>query len=122
MSGLAEEGAQEAASPKEEPGGEQAGAGTASSGENVGVEDLLDQVRALRIGDFLLSTASTLASLAYGKLEAGDLEQARLGIDALRALVPALEGHVPESASRDLAQAVTNLQLAYAGAVPGTPS
>jgi hypothetical protein len=77
------------------------------------VEELMQQIRALKLGDFLLSTAVTLASLAYGKLEAAELDEARLGIDALAALVPLVEG----DAKRDLGQTLTNLRLAYAGAV-----
>ena len=50
----------------------------------------------------------------HGKLapEVRDLEQARLAIDALKALVPVL----PEERSRELQQLVANLQLAYADA------
>jgi hypothetical protein len=61
--------------------------------------------------------ARSSASLAYGKLapEVRDLEQARLAIDALKALVPVL----PEDRSRELQQLVANLQLAYADAAAG---
>jgi hypothetical protein len=46
-----------------------------------------------------------------------DLEQARLAIESLRALVPLLEGFVPAEVVRDFQQVVSNLQLAYASAV-----
>lgn len=61
---------------------------------------------------------TTLAQLGYAKLEESsrDLDQARLAIDVLQALVPKLEGHVPAELSRDLGQMVANLQLAYASA------
>jgi hypothetical protein len=50
--------------------------------------------------------------------EARDLEQARLAIETLRALEPVLrEGGLDEAIVRDLEQARTNLQLAYAKAV-----
>jgi hypothetical protein len=50
--------------------------------------------------------------------EARDLPQARLAIEALRALEPVLgEGGVDEALVRDLEQARLNLQLAYAKAV-----
>jgi hypothetical protein len=75
-------------------------------------EDLMEQIRGLKLADFLLSTAVTLASLAFGKLGAGELAEARLAIDALAALLPLLEG----DAKRDLAQTLANLQLAYAAA------
>jgi hypothetical protein len=77
---------------------------------------LMEQLRGLRLADFLLSTAVTLASLAYGKLASGELPEARLAIDAMDALVPLLEA----DAKRDLAQTVSNLKLAYADAVTAT--
>ncbi len=50
--------------------------------------------------------------------EARDLEQARLAIETLRALEPVLrEGGVDDAIVRDLEQARTNLQLAYATAI-----
>jgi hypothetical protein len=54
------------------------------------------------------------ASLAYGKLapDLRDLDEARLAIDALRALLPL----IPEDSRRDIQEVVTNLQLAYADA------
>ena len=78
------------------------------------VEDLIEQIRGIDVGQFLLSTVSTLASLSYGKLDSGDLDQARVGIDALRALVPVLEGQIESETLRDLQSAVANLQVAYA--------
>ena len=73
-------------------------------------------VRGIRVGQFLLSTASTLASLAYGKLDAGELGETRTAIEALRALLPALDGAVEADAMRDLERALANLQVAYADA------
>jgi hypothetical protein len=83
-------------------------------------EELIAQLRGIKLADFVLSTTMTLASLAYGKLDAGELDEARLAIDALAALVPLLEGDV----KRDVGQTLANLQLAYAGAVaaPKPPS
>ena len=50
--------------------------------------------------------------------DARDLEQARLAIETLRALEPVLrEGGVEDAIVRDLEQARTNLQLAYATAI-----
>jgi hypothetical protein len=83
-------------------------------------EKLIEQIRALGIGQLLLSTVSMVVSLSFGKLEAGELDEARLGIDALRALLPVLEGQTDEEMKRELEQAVASLQLAYANAVlPG---
>jgi hypothetical protein len=55
-----------------------------------------------------------LASLGFGKLapDVKDLEQARLAIDALAALLPLLE----DDAARDIQQVLTNLRLAFAEA------
>jgi hypothetical protein len=76
-------------------------------------EDFAEQLAALDLGLLLSSTASTIASLAYTKLERGDLPQAKLGIDALVALLPLLEG----DAGRDLGAALANLQVAYSSRV-----
>ena len=89
-------------------------------------DELVEQLRRLRISDLLLSSMSTIAQLAYAKLEpeARDLAQARLAIEALRALVPVLEesGSVPDEALRDFRQVISNLQLAYASAASDPPS
>jgi hypothetical protein len=77
-------------------------------------EELIAQLRAIQIEQFLLSNVSMLASLTYEKLDGGELGQAHLGIDALAALLPVLEGQIPAEAKRDLDAALTNLQVAYA--------
>ena len=91
--------------------------------ENAKAEDeakqFEEQIRGLDVAQLVLSTASTIAMLAFTKLDTGELEQARIGIDALQALLPVIQGHVDEDVRRDLQQAVTNLQLAYADAVGG---
>jgi hypothetical protein len=91
--------------------------------EPVTEAELLDALRQLQVSDLLVQTLSTVSSLAYHRLaeETRDLEQARLAIEALRALVPVLEGSVPAELHRDLEQVTANLQLAYAAAVaPGS--
>ena len=45
------------------------------------------------------------------------LDQVRLAIEALRALVPVLAGTVPPDLVRDFERVTANLQLAYAAAV-----
>jgi hypothetical protein len=88
---------------------------------------LIDEIQAelakLKVSDLLLQTVYSVSSLGYHRLsgEGRDLEQARLAIDALRALVPVLEGAIPEDALRDFNQVVANLQLAYASAVADEP-
>ena len=86
-----------------------------AEGDDLSNEELFAQLRALDVGQFVLSNASVLASLTYDKLDAGDLEQARIGIDALQALVPVLEGRVEPQAKRDLEAVIANLQVAFAG-------
>ena len=82
-------------------------------------QELLDALRQLQVSDLLVQTLSTVSSLAYHRLaeEHRDLEQARLAIEALRALVPVLAGAVPPELTRDFEQVTANLQLAYAAAV-----
>ena len=87
-------------------------------------EELVEQIKRLKVSDVLLSTLPTLAQLGYAKLERStrDLEQARLAIEGLRALLPVLEGVVPEEVTRDFRQVVSNLQLAYASAAAEAPT
>jgi hypothetical protein len=90
--------------------------------EPVTESELLDALRQLKVSDLLVQTLSTVSSLAFHRLdeEHRDLEQARLAIEALRALVPVLAGSVPPELTRDFEQVTTNLQLAYAAAVSGS--
>jgi hypothetical protein len=81
-------------------------------------EQVAEEFRKLKVPDLLVSTCSMLGSLAFGKLseEARDLEQAKLAIEALKALAPLL----PEDRRRDVQQLTASLQLAYAGAASST--
>jgi hypothetical protein len=81
------------------------------------LDDLRDAIRKISVGQFLLSTASTLASLAYGKLESDELDEARAAIEAIQALLPVLEGQVEADLRRDFESALANLKIAYADAV-----
>ena len=84
-------------------------------------ERLEQELRRLKVSDVLLQSCYTISSLGYGKMTAPaedrDLEQARLAIEALRALTPVLEGTLPAELTRDLSQVTANMQLAYAKAV-----
>jgi hypothetical protein len=84
-------------------------------------ERLEQELKRLKVSDILLQSCYTISSLGYGKMtappEERDLEQARLAIDALRALTPLLEGALPAELTRDLSQVTANMQLAYAKAV-----
>lgn len=87
------------------------------------IEEIQAELAKLKVSDLLLQTVYSVSSLGYHRLsgEGRDLEQARLAIDALRALVPVLEGSIPEDALRDFNQVVANLQLAYASAAAEAP-
>ena len=107
MSGLADD------DPKEEAQEEHPD----TSGAMPSVDDLMDALRTIKVGDLLLSTVSTLASVGYGKLDSRDFAEAKTAIEAIRALLPVLEGQVEDGIRRDIEQALTSLQLAYADAV-----
>ena len=85
-------------------------------------EELLKQVeeqlRNLKVSDLLVQTLYTVSSLGYRKLsqEDRDLDQAKLAIEALRALLPVLENVVSADVVRDFRQVTANLQLAFADA------
>ena len=86
--------------------------------EELTAEQVVEQIRQMKVSDLLLSTATTVAQLGYAKLDPSsrDLGQAQLAIDALQALIGVLRPHVPEEVTRDLSQVVANMQLAYASA------
>ena len=85
-------------------------------------EELLQQVeeelKKLKVSDLLVQMLYTVSSLGYRKLSAEDrdLEQARLAIESLRAVLPVLEGTIGDDVMRDFRQVAANLQLAYAEA------
>ena len=81
-------------------------------------EELVAEFQKAKVGEFLVHTCSLIASLGFGKLapETRDLEQARLAIETLRAVIPVLEGTVGEDVLRDFRQVTANLQLAFADA------
>ncbi len=82
------------------------------------MRQLEEELKKLKVTDLLVQTLYTVSSLGYRKLseEDRDLDQARLAIEALRALLPVLEGAVGEDVVRDFKQVTANLQLAYADA------
>ena len=94
-----------------------------SASEQELVEQLQAELSRLKVSDLLLQTVYTISSLGYHRLsgENKDLEQARLAIEALKALLPVLEGAVPAEAVRDFNQVLANMQLAYAAAAAEDP-
>ena len=86
--------------------------------EDLSQEELIEQIRRMKVSDLLLTTITTVAQLGYAKLDrAGrDLEQAKLAIESLRALIPVLEGSAPPEVIEQFKQLTSDLQLAYAKA------
>jgi hypothetical protein len=83
-------------------------------------EELREALDKISVADILVNALTATVSIGFRRVsaEARDLEQARLAIESLRALEPVLrEGGVDDGIVRDLEQARTNLQLAYAKAV-----
>ncbi|MBA3844060.1 MAG: hypothetical protein H0X39_15850 [Actinobacteria bacterium] len=78
-------------------------------------EAMAEQLANFDVEQFLVAAASSLASLAFAKLEKGDLAQSKKAIDALASLLP----HVTGELRSDLEQALVNLQVAYATTVSG---
>ena len=86
--------------------------------------ELAEELGRLRVEDLLLSTLTTVSSIAYRRLgvmegtrEDRDLDQVRLAIETMKALTPVLERFVPGDLVRDFNASVANLQLSYAKVV-----
>ena len=75
------------------------------------LEQLQEQIAQLKVDDVLVGAASTLASVAYAKLGADELPQAKRAIDAVATILPLLG---ESELKRDLGAALANLQVAYA--------
>ena len=91
-----------------------------AEGEIPTEDELLEALDRIGVADVLVQALVTTASIGFRRVspEARDLAQARLAIEALRALDPVLrEGGADETVVGDLEQARANLQLAYAKAV-----
>jgi predicted nucleic acid-binding protein len=82
------------------------------------MKQLEEELKTLKVSDLLIQTLYTVSSLGYRRLseQDRDLDQARLAIEALRALVPVLDGSASAELIRDFKQVTANLQLAYADA------
>jgi hypothetical protein len=87
---------------------------------------LEEQVKRLRVEDVLLETVVTLVNLSGRRLtveDEKDLEQARVGIEAVRSLLPLC----PEEQVGPVRDALSQLQMLYAreaqqpGEPPGEP-
>jgi hypothetical protein len=77
----------------------------------------------LRVENVLIGALIQVSSIGYRRLGLTedtkadrDLEQTRIAIETMRALMPVLQHVVPEELVRDFDQSVANMQLAYAKA------
>jgi hypothetical protein len=79
---------------------------------------LEEQVRKLRVQDLMVESVVSVLNLTarrIAKEDERDLEQAKVGIDAIRAWVDLL----PADAAKQIRQALSELQMLYAQAVGG---
>ena len=83
-------------------------------------EQLAEQIRALKVQELLVSTVATLGQLAFVKLEANELDDARLAIDAVGALTPLLEGRADPELLRQLKQLLADVRISFASAASDT--
>jgi hypothetical protein len=101
----------------ETPGAEGGATGAGPEGEQPSEEELRrrieESLREVRVQDVLLESVVTIINLTarrIGKEDERDLEQAKIGIDAVRSLVEFLE---PEPGTQ-VRNALSELQMLYA--------
>lgn len=89
-------------------------------------EAAAEYMRRVSIADLVVSTVQTLLELGYRRTGVApgtegerDLEQARLAIEAVRALVPVAEEVLEHDASVALRSSLSQVQLVYARAAEG---
>ena len=89
--------------------------------------ELAEELRKLRVEDVLVNTLVHVSTIGYRRLgltedsvDERDLDQSRLAIQTMQALVPVLEGFLPEDVVSGFQEQVANLQLAYAKAAKET--
>ena len=86
-------------------------------------EVLAEELAKLRVENILVGALIQVSTVGYRKLglteetePERDLEQTRIAIETMKALVPVLQQVIPEDLLRDFEQSVAGLQLAYAKA------
>jgi hypothetical protein len=83
------------------------------------LRELLEaELRKLKVADVLAQTVVSVSQLGFMRMGADnrDLNEARLAIEALKALVPVLKDALPEQAVRNFESVIANMQLSYARA------
>jgi len=85
--------------------------------------ELAEELKKLRVEDVLVNALVHVSTIGYRNLglteesrEERDLEQTRLAIETMQALVPVLEDFLPEDLVSGFEEQIANLQLAYAKA------
>ena len=85
--------------------------------------ELAEELRKLRVEDVLVNTLVHVSTIGYRRLgltedsrDERDLDQSRLAIETMQALVPVLEDFLPEDVVGDFEEQIASLQLAYAKA------
>ena len=98
--------------------------GTSQEEQEQFARELAEELRKLRVEDVLVNTLIQVSSIGYRRLgltedtrDDRELEQCRLAMETMRALVPVLEGFLPAELITGFQEQVANLQLAYARAV-----
>jgi hypothetical protein len=85
--------------------------------------ELAEELKKLRVEDVLVNALVHVSTIGYRSLglteearDERDLEQTRLAIETMQALVPVLHGFLPEDLVSGFEEQIANLQLAYAKA------
>ncbi len=113
--------------PEQPPPPPQPGAGLPPEGEELTAEQqemlqrMEEEMRRVRVQDVVTQSAVSILNLAarrIAKQDERDLEQARVGIDAVAALVNLLE----EEPQQEVRNALSQVQVMYAQEAGGPPS
>jgi hypothetical protein len=72
-------------------------------------EELLEQLKQLKVDDVLLNTVVTLVNLSAHKLQDKDLDEAKKGIDAAREMLALC----PQEQAAPIKEALSQLQMAW---------
>jgi hypothetical protein len=85
--------------------------------------ELAEELKKLRVEDVLVNALVHVSTIGYRNLglteesrDERDLEQTRLAIETMQALVPVLQDFLPEDLVSGFEEQIANLQLAYAKA------
>ena len=97
-----------------------------SDAEQTAQEAAAEFMRTVPVQDVVVSLVQTVFDVGYrrtgllgGRGDERDLDQTKLAIETVRALVPVLEQVLDEQSLNTLRSALSELQLAYADAVAG---